>query len=152
MKITSAPHWRPCRRFASWGGRLGALPASDLLRGGRVRVPQTPCEPKSPGQVYDLLSQRPSRHLDKNVVTFIRVLIAFPEINPGLVLGVLLALGTTYELVVLKNTIIFVCTGVSLPNPLIQQLVLGARGGWEAAPVAIMLGCRRAHSLGPSDL
>lgn len=110
-----------------------------------------PCEPSTPRQVYDLLSRKPSRQLDKNVVRLIWVLTEFPEINPGLVQGVLLTLGTMCELTAVNNTIIFVCMDVSVPNPLIQQLALGACGGWEAALVSAVLGCGRARGLGSSD-
>ena len=139
MKITSAPNWRLCGWFASWGRRLGALPGPCA------------CEPRSPGQVYGLLSRRPSRQLDKNVVTLIRVLIEFPVINPGLVQGVLLAFGATRRLAAMNSTVISVCTGVSVPNPLIQQLVLGACSDWEAAPLSAVLGCGKARGSGPSD-
>jgi len=148
MKITSAPNWRLRGWFALWGRRLGVLPAKDLLQGCQGPVPRTPCELRSPRQAYDLLSPR---QLDKNVVTLIWVLIEFPEINPGLLQGLLLALGTTCELVAVNNAIIFVCTGVSVPNPLIQQLTLGACSGWEAALVPTLLGCGRARGSGPSD-
>lgn len=104
------------------------LPASNLLRGCWVCVPRTPYKLRSPRQVYDLLSQKPSGQLDKNVVTLLWVIIEFPEINPGLVQGVL-AMGTMCGLAAVNNTIIFVCTGVSVPNPLIQQLPLGAPSG-----------------------